>query len=157
MPLLAMRDEHGRLLEDEEWPMARILNGEVLKGSNASDVIVRTLDGREVELSVSGAPVRNHEGELIGALCVCRDVTERRQLEKRTQATLTALLAMAETLVLMSDNPTSKSDELSPDAMSKIAHRMAELTDVLNPIAVVGLSPEQERQWWDEQQQGAEI
>ena len=175
MPLLAMRDEHGRLLEDEEWPMARILNGEVLKGSNASDVIVRTLDGREVELSVSGAPVRNHEGELIGALCVCRDVTERRQLEKRTQATLTALLAMAETLVLMSDNPTSKSDELSPDAMSKIAHRMAELTcsvlgcdrvsitaiepetDVLNPIAVVGLSPEQERQWWDKQQQGARL
>lgn len=175
MSLLEMRDEHGRLLEGEEWPMTRILHGEVLKGSNTFDVIVHTLDGRRVELSVSGAPVRNHEGELVGALCVCRDVTERRQLEKRTQATLTALLAMAEALVLVSDNPISKSGELSPDAMSKIAHRMAELTcsvlgcdrvsitaiepetDVLNPIAVVGLSPEQERQWWDEQQQGAHL
>jgi len=175
MPLLDMRDEHGQLLSDEQWPMTRILNGESLKGSNACDVIIRTLDDQEVELSVSGAPVRNHEGELIGALCICRDVTERRQLEKRTEATLTALLAMAEALVLVSDSTTDKSGELAPVPTRKIAHRMAELTcrvlgcervsiiavepetRALNPIAVVGLTPEQERQWWNEQQQWARL
>jgi len=100
MAMLAMRDEQGQLLTDEQWPMSRILKGEVLQGPDAADIIVRRLDGRDLELSVSGAPVRNQEGELIGALCICRDVTERRQLEKRTQAAVAALLAMAETLVL---------------------------------------------------------
>jgi PAS domain S-box-containing protein len=173
--LLEMHDEHGHLLTEEEWPMTRILHGEVLKGSNLSDVIIRTLEGREIALSVSGAPVRNHEGELIGALCICRDVTEQRQLEKRTQATLTTLLDMAEALVLVSDSTTGKSGEFAPVPTSKIAHRMADLTcrvlgckrvsitaveletEVLNPIAVVGLTPGQERQWWDEQRQGARL
>src|SRR5436305_4506849 len=175
MALLAMRDEQGQILRDEQWPMSRILKGEVLQGPNAADIIIRTLDGRELELSVSGAPVRNQEGELIGALCICRDVTERRQLEKRTQAALSALLAMAETLVFSGDSPGSKSGELSTVEVSKIAHRIAELTcsvlgcqrvsitsvepetEVLHPVAVVGLSPDEERQWWTEQQQEARL
>jgi signal transduction histidine kinase/PAS domain-containing protein len=175
MALLAMRDEHGQLLTDEQWPMSRILHGEVLKGSNTSDIIVRALDGRDLELSVSGAPVRNNEGELIGALCICRDVTERRQLEKRTQATLGALLEMAEALVLVGENPSGKSGELIPAGIGRTARRMAQLTcsvlgcqrvsltaiepdtEVLHPIAVVGLSPEEERQWWNEQQTEARL
>src|SRR5439155_1490381 len=74
MAMLAMRDEQGQLLTGEQWPMSRILKGEVLQGPDAADIIVRRLDGRDLELSVSGAPVRNQEGELIGALCICRDV-----------------------------------------------------------------------------------
>jgi PAS domain S-box-containing protein len=175
MTLLAMRDEQGRLLTNEQWPMSRILQGEVLQGPDAADIIIQTLDGRDLELSVSGAPVRNQEGELIGALCICRDVTERRQLEKRTQAALSALLAMAETLVFSGDSPGSKSGELTTVEVSKIAHRIAELTcsvlgcqrvsltsvepetEVLHPVAVVGLSPDEERQWWTEQQQEARL
>lgn len=175
MALLAMRDEHGQLLTDEQWPMSRILHGEVLKGSNTSDIIIRTLDGRDLELSVSGAPVRNNEGELIGALCICRDVTEHRQLERRTQATLNALLEMAEALVLVGESPSGKSGELIPAGIGRTARRMAQLTcsvlgcqrvsitavepdtEVLHPIAVVGLSPEEERQWWNEQQQEARL
>ena len=175
MALLAMRDEQGQILTDEQWPMSRILKGEVLQGPNAADIIIQTLDGRDLELSVSGAPVRNQEGELIGALCICRDVTERRQLEKRTQAALSALLTMAETLVFSGDSPGSKSGELSTVEVSKIAHRIAELTcsvlgcqrvsitsvepetEVLHPVAVVGLSPDEERQWWTEQQQEARL
>jgi len=171
MAMLAMRDEQGQLLTDEQWPMSRILKGEVLQGPDAADIIVRTLDGHELELSVSGAPVRNQEGELIGALCICRDVTERRQLEKRTQAALGALLAMAETLVLPGDSPGSKSGALTTVEVNKIAHRIAELTrsvlgcqrvsitsvepetNMLHHVAVVGLSPDEERHWLADQQQ----
>ncbi|TMC28079.1 MAG: PAS domain S-box protein [Chloroflexi bacterium] len=171
MAMLVMRDEQGQLLTGEQWPMSRILKGEVLQGPDAADIIVRRLDGRDLELSVSGAPVRNQEGELIGALCICRDVTERRQLEKRTQAALGALLAMAETLVLPGDSPGSKSGALTTVEVNKIAHRIAELTrsvlgcqrvsitsvepetNMLHHVAVVGLSPDEERQWLADQQQ----
>ena len=180
--LLAMRDEHGQPLPYEQWPQTRILQGEVLKGSTAAEVMFQTFDGRTRELSVSGAPVRNQDGQLIGALCICRDVTERRQLEKRTQETLKALLAMAEALVLIPES-TSPSGELTtqpleerkPVGASRVAHRMAELTcsvlgcsrvsitaiepetELLHPIAVVGLPPEQESQWWAEQPQDAHL
>ena len=175
MAILAMRDEFGQLLTNEQWPMSRILRGEVLKGSTTCDIIIRTLDGRDLELSVSGAPVRNTEGDLIGALCICRDVTERRQLEKRTQATLSALLEMAEALVLVGESPSGKSGELIPAGVGRTARRMAQLTcsvlgcqrvsitavepdtEMLHPIAVVGLSPEEEQQWWKEQQQNAHL
>jgi len=202
--LLNMRDEYGQLLPEEQIPISRILNGEVLKGSNSDDVIIRALNGQELELNVSGTPMHSPEGHLIGALCICRDVTQRRQLERRTQTTLNALLTMAETLVLVSDSSTPSGElpssmvgapltgALGPgigadlsrpspiyrprsEGVSKIAHRMAELTcsvlgcqrvsitavepetEVLHPIAVVGLPPEQERQWWAEQQHGVRL
>ena len=174
------RDENGQPLSYEQLPQSRILRGEVLKGANAAEVVFQTLDGRTKEVSVSGAPVRNQDGQLIGALCIYRDVTERRQLERRTQETLRALLAMAEALVLTPEH-TSPSGELTtrkltwPNTASKVAHRMAELTcsvlgcqrvsitavepetEILYPIAVVGLPPEQERQWWAEQPQNARL
>ena len=98
-------------------------------------------------------------------------MTERRQLEKRTQAALGALLAMAETLVLPGDSPGSKSGALTTVEVNKIAHRIAELTrsvlgcqrvsitsvepetNMLHHVAVVGLSPDEERQWLADQQQ----
>lgn len=180
--LLAICDEHGQPLPYEQWPQIRILHGEILKGSTAAEVIFQTFDGRTREVSVSGAPVRNQDGQLIGALCICRDVTERRQLEKRTQESLRAMLAMAEALVLTPES-TSPSGELTTQPLeerkhagaSRVAHRMAELTcsvlgcsrvsitaiepetELLRPIAVVGLAPEQESQWWAEQPQDSHL
>jgi len=179
---LAMRNENGQSLPLVNWPQSRILNGEVLKGATAAEIMFQSFDDRTKEVSVSGAPIRNQDGQIIAALCICRDVTERRQLERRTQETLKALLAMAETLVLSPDK-AAPSKELTTQALegqkpanpNKIAHRMAELTcsvlgckrisitvlepetEILSPVAVVGLSPEQESQWWADQPQGARL
>jgi signal transduction histidine kinase len=166
-------DEQGVPLPQEQWPVFRILNGEMLKGKNAVDIISQALDGREVQLSITGAPVRDSNGQTVGAVAIMRDVTERRQLERRTHEALNALLAMAEALIV----PASHADIqalLSEDENiqeSHVAKRLAELTrDVLNcqrvsittvepetsvlrAKAVVGLSPEQEQQWWAEQEQ----
>jgi PAS domain-containing protein len=98
-PVLEMLDEHAQPLSEEQSPLSRILNGEVLTSANAMDVILQVEDGNEVQLNVTGAPVYNFGGRPIGAICVYRDVTERRRLERRTQEALNALLAMAEDLV----------------------------------------------------------
>lgn len=175
----AVYDEHRQKLPEEQWPFMRVLKGEVFTSANAMDIIVEKPDGQRLELSVSGAPVYNTKGQIAGAVCVCRDVTVRRQLEQRTHEALDALLIMAETLVLIptaDDSSTGEFDateigEHTHTGVSKVAQRLAELTcsvlgcsrvsitavepqtEALQAVAVVGLSPEQERQWWAEQQQ----
>jgi signal transduction histidine kinase len=44
---------------------------------------MRTLDGREIQVSVSGAPVANEAGQIIGGVTSARDVTPERQLERQ--------------------------------------------------------------------------
>src|SRR5262249_10931805 len=131
--------------------------------------------------SVSGAPVREDGSGIVGAVCVFRDVTAQRALERRTRDALTALLAMAGSLVELTADPPPAATTLQPAvagretlgapprAASPVAQHLAQLTrDVLGcqrasliaiepatrlqrPIAVVGLAPEQEAQWWVEQ------
>jgi signal transduction histidine kinase/PAS domain-containing protein len=175
-PVLGMLDEHAQPLSQEQSPLSRILNGEVLTSANAMDVILHIQDGNEVQLNVTGAPVYNFGGRPIGAICVYRDVTERRRLERRTQDALNALLAMAEALVQVPDDASSVREhpaveEQTPAIVTEVARRLADLTcsilgcrrvgiialepetDIVRPVVVVGLSAEQEQQWRAEQQQ----
>jgi PAS domain S-box-containing protein len=82
MALFAARDEQGRPLAPDEGPLPRVLRGEVLTGAQTLDIWSRTLDGREVELNVSAAPLRDRDGHLAGAVAVFRDQTEQRRLER---------------------------------------------------------------------------
>jgi PAS domain S-box-containing protein len=82
MALFAARDEAGRLLATDEGPLPRALAGEVMAGAKAMDLRSRTFDGRELELNVSAAPLRDGIGELVGVVCVFRDQTERKRLER---------------------------------------------------------------------------
>lgn len=77
---LDLRDEHGRPISQEQWVPWRLLNGETLTGANALEVVIHTLDGRELQSSVTGAPVRDETGHIIGAVMITRDVTERQLL-----------------------------------------------------------------------------
>jgi PAS domain S-box-containing protein len=79
------RDEHVRTISVEESGLSRLLRGEVLTGANALDVRLGLADGRELQLSISGAPLRDATGAVVGAVAVSRDVTERRALERRTR------------------------------------------------------------------------
>jgi len=194
-PALVILDEQGQILPEEQSPLSRILNGEVLTSSNAMDVILRMQSGDEVQLNVTGAPVYSFGGYPIGAICVFRDVTERRQLERRTHDALNALVEMAKALVqepFLGDripipqmgcpawgagNPEEADSvrELpavkeQTSAVTEVARRLAVLTcsvlgcrrvgmftvepetNVLHPVVVIGLSPEQEHHWWVSQQ-----
>ncbi|GAC1355209.1 MAG: hypothetical protein PVSMB5_10120 [Ktedonobacteraceae bacterium] len=166
--LLEIRGEHGEIIPEEMQPIRRILRGEILKGVTAADATIRVLDGRLVQINISGAPFRDQQGTITGGVMVVRDVTERRRLEYRTHASLAGLLTMAEALVQLpgaSDN--------GPDEMRTIGQRLTALTcnildcqrvglfvvkpetTILYPLSVVGLSPEQEVAWWQEQEKQA--
>src|SRR5256714_1217862 len=165
LEVLAMRDAAGRALAPDEFVQARVLRGEELTGANAVDVRVRSLEGREVELSVSGAPMRDDAGRLTGAVLVVRDVTDRRRLERHSEEALEALVAMAEALVSSVEPVAGEDMEDTPAAAHAVGRRLCELTrsvlgcrrvhiTALDPetgvqraLAVVGLTPEQERAW----------
>ncbi len=169
-----VRDEQGQPLFVEQWPLLRVMRGEVLTGATAVDVIIRTRDGREIQLNVSGAPVRDQDGRIDGAVMVMRDVTERRRQEQHAKEALHALLAMAQLAVQGPEEAKISVDETASQAepaAQEIAQSLAELAlrvlgcqrlsittiepemEILRPLAIVGLSPEQERQWWAEQRQ----
>ena len=173
--MFAARDAAGRLLAREEQPSSRLLRGETLTGGGTIDLMIRSLDGHEVEVNVSGAPLYDQARHIVGGVAIFREVTERRRLERRTHETLDALLSMAESLVFVSEDLISSSDDrdsaVPERVINPVAQRLAQLTrsvlgcrrvgisavepgtGVMRPIAVVGLEPEQERQWWIEQEQ----
>lgn len=100
--------------------------------------------------------------------------TEQTGGELRSREAFQALLAMMQVLVEgAEDLPSRGQQEPEPPeaAMQATAQRLAELscrvlgckrlaitaidpeTALMNPLAVLGLSPEEERQWWAEQQE----
>ncbi|MGH2487557.1 MAG: PAS domain-containing protein, partial [Ktedonobacterales bacterium] len=85
-----LRDHQGHILARDEWPQARIARGETLSGATSVDVRMRNRAGQETDLNVSGAPLRDERGAIVGSVCVYRDVTERwrigESLGERTRA-----------------------------------------------------------------------
>jgi PAS domain S-box-containing protein len=158
-------DEQGQPFPFEQLALNRILRGEVFTSSHAADERFRALDGRELLANITGAPLRDSNGTITGAVAILRDVTERRRLEQHTHTTLNALLAMAEALVQAPDKASAAGNDGSPDT-NQVARHLAELTrsvlecqyvgiaavepgtGKMTPITIVGLSPEQEQQWW---------
>src|SRR5260370_13230823 len=57
---------------------------------------MRALDGREIELHASLAPLRDREGHLVGAVSVLHDVTERNRLAREREAARAEELATRE-------------------------------------------------------------
>jgi PAS domain S-box-containing protein len=171
--MIALRDEAGQVLAHAALPTTRLLAGETLIEPHSLNVALRTRDGRERIMSVSGAPVRDDTGQITGAVAVYRDITERRQLEQRTQQALGALLEMAQALVLVPTRDDAPRKEPA-SATSAVMRRLAELTcsvlgcarasicaldpqtDTLQPLAIFGLPPEQEQLWW-QTRQGARL
>ncbi len=79
------RDAAGRSFPPESWPLTRVLRGETISHESAVDLYMRARDGRRIIVSVTGAPLRDSDGALIGALVVMRDVTTQRALQRETR------------------------------------------------------------------------
>jgi PAS domain S-box-containing protein len=166
-------DARGQPILPDDLALSRLLRGEVLTGTQTAEDCLHTPDGREVTFSMTGRPMRDAEGEIMGAVGIVRDVTEHRRLERQTREALNALLAMAEALV-QGDEQAAQGVRASvpalrsraDPALAVVAERLAELTrrvlncwfvsitaidpatGALTPITVVGLTPEDEQRWW---------
>ncbi|RAQ96969.1 sensor histidine kinase [Thermogemmatispora tikiterensis] len=158
LALLDLRDAAGQPLPREQWPSQRLLRGEVLADAPLSDLLLRLPGGCERRISVSGSPVRDDRGCVIGAVAIGRDVTERYLLERRTHEALEALLALAEALVEIPRDlagpppqqagaPSVEADGSCTQQRHEITHRLARLIcQVLNchQVVILHLAPESE-------------
>jgi PAS domain S-box-containing protein len=153
----------GQPLAPEDWMLVRAVNrGEVCSGT---EVEIETFDGQRKVAFFTAAPIRDDSGVIIGGVATVMDISERKRLEQRTRDSLQALLAMAEALVQTPTIPASPGQGTG-SAASLAAHRLAELVSnllgcasvsiaaldlergVSQPLAVLGLPPDQEQRWW---------
>lgn len=79
--LLEIRNVQGEHLLRDQWPLSRILRGDVLAGPTAVDIIIRTLAGQDRLVSVSGAPVRDATGRIVRAVTVMRSTGDQHSTE----------------------------------------------------------------------------
>src|SRR5581483_7357274 len=97
--LFQFYDENDQLIALDQWPMQRLLRGEVLVGQNVLETLMTGPGGESRDLYITGAPIRDEQNQIAGAVVVFHDVTERRQLQRRIQKALDSLLTLAELLV----------------------------------------------------------
>lgn len=169
--MITQRYVQGQWLPLAQWATTRVLNGEVLTDTTAVEFTARGLHGREMRINLSGAPIRDQDGNIVGAINICRDVTERWKLEQHTQDALHALLTMAEALVQLPqgsgeiDAQTGGRESPALAATHLVGQRLVELTRSvlgcrrvsltaleqetgnLRPVTIVGFSPDEEQQW----------
>ncbi len=63
-----------------ENPLIRVIREGVIVGL-ANHTILLAKDGREFPIDDSGAPIRDEAGQIVGAVLVFRDITERKQVD----------------------------------------------------------------------------
>ncbi|HLG60463.1 MAG TPA: ATP-binding protein [Ktedonosporobacter sp.] len=166
LPQTILYDEQGQMLPTKRQPLSRLLRGEVLTGTKATDVQIQTAPGRKLVLNMSGAPIQDETGTIERVVLIYRDVTERRRLEQRTSEALNALLAMAQALVEFPERfPQDEKASPSENIPQQLGQRLVELTasvvesthvallmiepeeDVMELVASRGFTAQEEQQW----------
>lgn len=100
--------DDGRMLDAEDWSLARALKGEV---SNGEIVDIQRFDGKRGTIISSAVPMRDLEGNIVGAVAVVQDITALRELERQAtdlaareseaRSTLQAILDTAPTGIMV--------------------------------------------------------
>jgi PAS domain S-box-containing protein len=95
-PLFDMRDAAtGEPLPLAHFPVTYALRGEVATGPYP-DIRMRALDGRELDVNISAAPLRDGDRCIVGAVSVIHDVTLRRRVEHEREEARAHELALRE-------------------------------------------------------------
>jgi len=72
-------DAKGNSIPPEQWSGSRALRGE--PASEGIEMVYTGDDGSEIWTRVSAAPLRNHEGEVVGALSIVQDIDAIKRAE----------------------------------------------------------------------------
>lgn len=99
-PFIEVYNEQGDRMRYEDLPISRILrDGSSILASNAMILTAKRMDNVFLHLSHSGKPIRDENGNSIGAVMIITDVTEQYAVERRIHDALYVLLLLTETLV----------------------------------------------------------
>ncbi len=124
---LNLRDGAGQPIPYAQMPTVRLLRGDVLAGADAMTSRVRTREWQERTISLTGGPLRDTTGQIVGAVGVVRDVTDL----QRTQAALAEQERLFRTLV-----------ENSPDIITRFDRNLRHLYVSPASEAVTGIRAE---------------
>lgn len=69
----------GFLMEAEKEKIERISNGEILKDL---ETVRQKKDGSVLDASLTLSPIKDTEGRIVGAICISRDISEKKLIEK---------------------------------------------------------------------------
>mgnify|MGYP003750313431 CR=1 FL=1 len=158
-PVIAAQDYRGRLFgalhEDdtmfspEEYPIARALTGENI---SMEEVRYRRGDGTLIHLSISAAPIRDLEGNIVAAVSIFNDITDRKRAEEALKESEERLRNIVEnsTNVFYSHTPDNRLIYLSPQFETIFGYdpkdRMLLWTETLtdNPVNRKGIESTRE-------------
>ncbi len=160
------RELQGRAMMEfvfpEDVPSAQERIASSLQGAfEQCDLRLRRRDGSELPMLANISPVRDRAGRITGALGMFTDLTERKRLERRTREALEALLQMAHSLAQPLEALRPPDAACASAALRRLAELAKEVlgcerlnlvfldpeTETLEPVAMLGISPEQEQGW----------
>ena len=72
---------NGEPYPTEMLPLNRVMEGAIV--TNEELILERYADGSRVNVSANAVPLKNDKGEIVGAVGVFADITERRELEEK--------------------------------------------------------------------------
>lgn len=75
------RQVNGQPFAWDESPLSAVFSGATLSGGEDLDLKIMQANGTEARINITGAPLRDRSGQLIGAALTLRDVTMERERE----------------------------------------------------------------------------
>src|SRR2546423_1642211 len=93
----------GQLLSPEQWPMTRILQGERFTPDQAAEMRMPTRDDGVLDINVTGGPIRDASGQIIGAVAIGRDITKQKRAEREREQQTQQLRLQANLIELAHD------------------------------------------------------
>lgn len=106
--------------DEVENPALRAVREGIVFGLANHTILIRK-DGTEIPIDDSGSPIKDASGELVGAILIFRDITERRKAERR-RGILAAIVESSEDAII------SKTLNGVIDSWNSAAERLFEYT-----------------------------
>ncbi len=92
--------------------------------------VVTTKDGRQIDVSLSGFPIKNAAGEVVGSATVARDVSERRRAQQRlreSEAKYRAIFEASRDALVVADAQNGMLLDANPAALALLGRSIQQV------------------------------